>query len=233
MPLTQILKYQTIDMKVFSLDKDFRASQESQRLQYYYGKYKEHKDALDQVHKEAMEAMQLFSKSTLKIKDGQDLENYIDEDLSKIDDLSDLDLYNKSLNQYEEFIVSLEREVNRLTKRLFEIKSTANNLQETLKDFRNKTRIQKTIFDKKQKEIAQEVRPYLIELKQLQQEIEPKLMKKYLALRKERTMPAIVEYVDGNCIGCGIHIAIEVDNKLQKKGDYAECPECRRIVYRP
>ncbi len=233
MPLDKILEYQKIDTKIFILDKDFRASKESQKLQYYYAKYRENKDALEKVNNDAKEAMKAFGNNLQKAQEAEGLEKYIDEDLSKIDDLSDLDLYNKSLAEYEQYITTLERQVNKLTKRLSDIKSMAMTLQGSLRELRARTMSQKREFDAKQKEIAEQARPYLIELRKLQQDIDPAIMKKYLALRKERKMPAFVEYADGNCTGCGIHIEIEVEHKLQKKGDYAECPECRRIVYKP
>ena len=45
-------------------------------------------------------------------------------------------------------------------------------------------------------------------------------------------MPAFVMYSDGNCLGCGMDISVEVDKLITKIGDCAECPNCGRIVYK-
>ncbi len=232
MPINPILEYQKIDLKVYKIERKFRNSKESQRLQYIYNKYREEKDSLAQLEKEAMEVMQTFNKKPTQLTEISTIESHVDEDISVIDDLAELDLYKKNLDEYEEALTAIEKESSRTIKRLADIKLTAKDFHENLKELTAKTRAQKKRFDEKQKEIMQKARPYLVELRQLQKAIDPTLLKRYTALRKEHKLPAFVEYVDGTCTGCGIHIASEVDSKLQKKGSFTECPECRRLVYK-
>lgn len=233
MQLNKILEYQKIDMNVYNLEKEFRKSNEVKGLKLIQQKYKEKKDILEQITKEANELMNAFQKNTQKISELDTLENYVHDDISKINDLSELDLYNKSLIKYEECVSSIDREINRTVKRLLEIKSEAQKLYDIIKDLGVKYLSQKKAHEEKQAEVKKLATPYLLQLKEMQETIEAEVLKKYYALRNEKKMPAFVEYSDGNCTGCGLEISIEVNTKLLKKGDYAECPECRRIVYKP
>ena len=74
------------------------------------------------------------------------------------------------------------------------------------------------------KRYAKKLAPLIKKLDQLKNGIEPELIKKYYDLRKNRKMPAFVEYADGNCAGCGMQISIEVGPKLHKKGIMPNAP---------
>lgn len=228
-----ILEYQKIDMSVYSLEKEFRKSDQVRALKIIHKKYRENKEILDQLTKEASDLMATFQKSSQKINEIEEFDKEIDEEVSQINDLSELDLYNKSLIKYEEFVSSIDKEINRIIKRLMDIKADAQKLMDIIKDLGGKYISQKKVHDEKQEEVKKKATPFLIQLKSMQEKIDASLIKKYYELRSAKKMPAFVEYVDGNCAGCGMEISIEVDSKLLNSGDYAECPECRRIVYKP
>ena len=70
-------------------------------------------------------------------------------------------------------------------------------------------------------------------ISKMQAELNPDDLKLYNRVKSTNIrMPYVVEYQDGSCMGCGIEIKTEVEAKLQKSGDIAECPNCRRIVYK-
>lgn len=58
-------------------------------------------------------------------------------------------------------------------------------------------------------------------------------MNAYLALRTAKKMPAFVAYdkTKGVCGRCFMDLPNDTKSKLRNVGDYAECPNCRRILY--
>jgi predicted nucleic acid-binding Zn-ribbon protein len=72
---------------------------------------------------------------------------------------------------------------------------------------------------------------------ELLKEIAKRVPRRLLTLYNEKKTngahktPIVVKYADGSCGACGYDIKAEVGNKLKKPGDYAECPNCLRIVF--
>jgi len=90
----------------------------------------------------------------------------------------------------------------------------------------------KNALDMKRNQLLGSAKPITEKLRVMGESIDPKLFEKYRALRASKKMPACVPIQDGNCLGCGMNIQIEVEKKLTKEGDWAECPNCGRIVYK-
>ncbi|MDE5601905.1 MAG: hypothetical protein K2J16_05350, partial [Clostridia bacterium] len=73
------------------------------------------------------------------------------------------------------------------------------------------------------------------QLAELKKEIPEKIMEVYQSLRSSKKMPAFVEY-DPNrkmCGRCFMGVPNDVCSKLRNPGDYAECPNCRRVLFVP
>lgn len=232
MKLDNILKYQDIDMNFYKLERQYKKSEEVKGLNLLHNKYKEKLNDLNHLGKEVKELINSFDKNNKKMKELEALEKEINKDIKTIKDPSELDLYNKGLIKYEECISSIDKEVGRVIKRLGEIKVETQKLHEKIMDLGKRYKAQRKLRDRKKEEMQEKAKPYIIKLKELKKDIDSELMKKYYSLREARKMPAFVVYQDGNCTGCGMKIDIEVENKLKKSGDFAECPECRRLVYK-
>ncbi len=231
MQLNKILEYQELDMKIYGAEKKFQSSDGKRKELYIRHKFSEKSNLINSLSQETDELFATLTKYASKLNEIEDFEKNLNIDVSSIDDLSKLDSHNKSLVKYEELITSSERDLKRVTGRLGDIKSEIQKLHEAMLALDKEYRTIKAYNNAKWQEICQKLAPLIKKLDQLKNGIEPELIKKYYDLRKNRKMPAFVEYADGNCAGCGMQISIEVGPKLHKKGDYAECPECRRIVY--
>ncbi|MDD4315579.1 MAG: hypothetical protein PHC84_00290 [Clostridia bacterium] len=232
MGLDKIIEYQSIDIKLYALENEFQRSDELKNLKILQNNYKEKTEELSRMMKETQELFSSFEKSGLRISEVDGLEEDLSRDINSINDLDELDLYDKSLLKYDESISSIERELNRTAKRFTEIKIEVQKLIEQRLEI-NKLYVQhKKYHDDKINDVKMKAAPIMRELQVLRESVDPKLLSKYEELRAARKMPAYVEYNDGNCSGCGMHIFIEVNAKLNNKGDTAECPECRRIVYK-
>ena len=52
----------------------------------------------------------------------------------------------------------------------------------------------------------------------------------YDRLKGEKKLPAIVEYNNDFCGGCGMEVSQGTVAKLKSSGDFAECQHCYRIM---
>ncbi|MFW5780110.1 MAG: zinc ribbon domain-containing protein [Bacillota bacterium] len=227
-----IKKYQELDMQLYALENEYKNSVEKKRVSFLKSKYKDTERNYTKLIKEKDDQIANFEKTIKKFEDLKVIEENIDQDITEIKDLAELDLYEDGLIKYEEYITTIDKEMNRTVKKLNEIKIEAEMLIKTIEDIRIKYKKVKAARDLKKKEMIQKAAPLVQQMDKLKKEIDEDFMKKYQHLRENKIMPAFVQYVDGNCAGCGMEINLEVEKKLKKSGDYTECPECRRIVYK-
>ncbi len=232
MGLDKIIEYQSIDMKIYSLENDFQKSDVLKNLRILKSNYSEKNEELTRLMKETQELFSAFEKGVGRMPELDGMGEYLARDTNSINDAAELDLYDKSLIKYEELISSIERDMNRIARRFSELKIEVQRLIEQRIEINNMYMQHKRYHDDMVREMKQKAAPFMRELESLRGALDEKLFEKYEARRTERKMPAFVEYMDGNCSGCGMEIFIEVNEKLVKSGDMAECPECRRIVYK-
>lgn len=232
MLLDKILDYQKIDREFYLLENEYRNSQEVKVLGLLHMSFYESTDNYEKLMKETEDLFKSFEKGVARLNEIDKLESEIGIDMKTIVDQTGLDMFDKSLSKYEEYLSSTEREINKITKRLSEIKFEAQKLQERIAETKKRYLAQKKARDKKKEDIQRQASPIVMKLREMKGDIDEVLLHKYMDRRKDNLIPAFVEYVDGNCTGCGMDISIEMNTKILKSGDYAECPECRRIVYK-
>ena len=86
---------------------------------------------------------------------------------------------------------------------------------------------------------AGKVQPRVTELKAklkaLEDKVPTEFMTAYKSLRAAKKTPAFVPYKpeSGTCGRCFMEVSGATRGKLKNPGDYAECPNCRRILYIP
>lgn len=232
MKIEKILEYQEVDRKLYAIENDFRKSKEVDAVITLQNKYKEDKLTLARFTKEAGEVMATFSKCAEKLDEATVGEQRLVDASDLLDSEDAIDSYDRELAQYQENVIAVEKEASKLIKRLTDIKAEIQKTRSQISAVNTKYKQVKELHDKKQKEMQQKALPYMKELKALKDQIDEKLLKKYNELRAARKMPAFVPYMDGNCFACGMDIAVEVEKYLNEAGDYTECPNCRRIVYK-
>lgn len=232
MLLDKILEYQKVDRDLYLLENEFRNSKEVRAVAHLRSIFSEDQETQKDLRKEVEELFNNFAKGLETLKGIDALESEVTMDLKVIEEQEELDAYDKTLMKYENYLNASEREINKIIKRLSDIKFETQKLQEKLVETNKRHQQQSKLREGKKEELQQKAKPIVLKLKELQKDIDKDLLKKYLIRRKENKMPVFVEYRDGSCSGCGLGIAIEVNHKLVKSGDIAECPECRRIVYK-
>ena len=231
MELKKILEYQQKDMKVFKIEKDYLQMKEIENMKRIVKTYAAKSNELKQLEDSLNQALSDLSALSAKI------DEIVSEKLMKInmDDLTDDrafgDMY-KLISQYDEEINALNKAVDKALKTISDIGYDNKRLNEEIIALNKEYAVNEAIKKKKEAEMADMLKPLSVELAKMRPEaFDADTFAKYSALRKAKTMPAVVPYMNGNCGACGIDIRIEVKDKLVAPGDIAECPNCGRILY--
>lgn len=232
MSVTQILEYQKIDMHIYKKENELSKSEEMKRLNMLKNDVKVKNDALNGLVKDLEICYKQLSVQKSKLNEAQEYGKTFDIDFDEFTEIKEFDKFEKDLLKYEETINSIVKEINRLIKKISDINAENNKLNDLIDKRIIEFNKAKEACKAKQSDLLKEAFPYAKQLKALEPDIDPKLLTKYKELRTKRKMPAFVMYMDGNCLGCGMEISVEVDKILKNAGDCTECPHCGRIVYK-
>lgn len=229
--MDKMLEYQEIDTKIYREELSLLRSPENQKLGSIGGQINNAQQTLLKLDKETEDLFREIEKSEAKLAElnKQDKTNY---SFASVTSLSQIDNIEKALNSYAEELASLEREIKKSFKRLSDINAEASRSYEAGMSLKNEYMKVRTELAKKTEEIRERYKEQNNALNELKKNIEPNLLASYKVLRDNRKMPAFVPYENSSCKGCGMNIQVEVDAKLRNPGDTAECPNCRRIVYK-
>ncbi|MDR0751438.1 MAG: hypothetical protein LBF12_02445 [Christensenellaceae bacterium] len=151
------------------------------------------------------------------------VENLTYENLTKLE--SDISAHKTHLERLKKDFENTTSKLSQLTE------NHTHECQELIK-----TRNLRTSKMEDYKKIAKEFNDDNASELQKMNSIGSKLPRELLVLYIEKSKskvkrPFVVKYINGSCGGCGHDIKAEVDDKLKKPDDYAECPNCMRIVY--
>lgn len=232
MDIEKILEYQKLDFVLYKANKDFANSEENKRAQMYRKLRNDLAESLIRLDKEAGENFNDIDKAITSY------ENFVKKlkatNLSVPKTIEQADKNEETINALISELNAIQKDIQKCFARLQEIdtkdaKEVKQKIGKVLSELKNA----EIIRNDKRNEIISSISQEGAALNKMQSELAPEDLKIYNKVKSSvNRMPYIVEYRDGNCLGCGIEIKSEVDAKLQKSGDTAECPHCRRIVYK-
>ena len=230
--IEKILEYQKLDFVLYKANKDFANSEENKRAQMYRKLRNDLAESLIRLDKEAGENFNDIDKAITSY------ENFVKKlkatNLSAPKTIEQADKNEETINALISELNAIQKDIQKCFARLQEIdtkdaKEVKQKIGKVLSELKNA----EIIRNDKRNEIISSISQEGAALNKMQSELAPEDLKIYNKVKSSvNRMPYIVEYRDGNCLGCGIEIKSEVDAKLQKSGDTAECPHCRRIVYK-
>ncbi len=232
MDIEKILEYQKLDFVLYKANRDFINSDENKNAQALRKLRNDLAESLIRLDKEtgenfrdiekAINAYEAFMKKTkgMTLTGAKNIEqaDKIDETLDSL--IKELDAIYRDLDKGFKRLQDIEGK---------ESKAIAQKMSKVLSELKNAEQLKNDVRVKILSSITQEGNA----LNKMQSELDPEDLKLYNKVKNAKIkMPYVVEYRDGNCLGCGLEIKSEVDAKLQNFGDVAECPNCRRLVYK-
>lgn len=233
MLIAKMLEYQKTDRELYILQKDFVAMQRDDKVLQVQNVYKEKSAALPRLNKEFGDIIALLNDLLKKTEALEGKQSALEADLGEFESIEDFNDYEKTLQALEDEINGVAREASRLGKRMNEINAETKKVQEQVETLQKQLVQYKNTLIRRQQEMIIKAKPINDKLQQIAKDIDPKMMEKYQACRNQWKFPVFVPYTEeGNCSACGMFVRPEVEKMLVKSGDYAECPHCRRILYK-
>ncbi len=234
MSVAKILEYQKIDMKLYKLERDYYKLDVVRAVAQYKQDAQSKSLMLNNFMAELKNCYQQIAVINDKYEEYEALrKELLDVDITVFEDVKDFDKYEKNLAKIEDNLSEIAKETAKLTKRIGEIGVENKTLNELIDKYQVAYSKAKQLSQDKLEEVKRAGMPYVVEKKKREPDIEEKYLTKYKELRAKKIMPAFVPYQEGNCLGCGVEIRIEVDKFMNNKYDCVECPHCGRMVYKP
>lgn len=232
MSVEKILEYQKIDFNIYKKEKDFAQSTEMKRMLLCKEEVKNKRDSLDALVSELDKCYALLDNLERRLNEEDVNRTSFETDFSDYTDIKEFDKYEKNFSKYEETVSAIIKDIQKTIKRIGEINESNKKINDQISRLVVEFNNAKMQTEEKRKILLGEAIPFAKKLKELESSIDENLLSKYKELRKKKKMPAFVPYSDGNCMGCGIGIEVEVGKSMVNPYDCAECPHCGRIVYK-
>lgn len=231
MKLDKILSYQEKDMELRKLEQIIEQSKDFSIAEQAKTKFLNFGNVAKITEKNAMVIYNNY----------QELEKYITVNAQKIDELEQIitkDLSDENLNKVYEQIKKLQSNLNNIERELVKFPQKIEEITHKNEEARKQGASLRHIFneakgrfDALKNETQPKINEYKAKLNEYAKGIEKDLLQKYVALRKDKVIPAFVKVYDGNrCGGCRMEQSMASIAKLKEKG-MIECESCRRIIY--
>ena len=235
MKFDKILQYQKIDQEANALKAEMSKSDAYQRYQDSQAKLEAATANIGKLTAEANDLLKGYDTMKNKMEALKSELAEFDGILEDVDNINEAEYYLKLVSAISDKLTALEKEANAVAGRIEQISSAysktwAQGVKATQTNKAAKAEYNAFAAEYKGKfdEIQQR-------LNALVKEIPEDVLNEYLTLRKSKKLPVYVEYDAENkaCGRCRMEVPNDVCSKLKVAGDYAECPNCRRIMYVP
>ncbi|MDR3215821.1 MAG: hypothetical protein LBT55_00190 [Clostridiaceae bacterium] len=236
MQFQSILDYQNLDTDLLKVESEIKGSKE---FQSYY----QTKNGLDaattamvKLNSDAGDAIVVYEKLRASVNEVEaKIKDIVEADIAALEDIGAADYYDRQVAQLLETLNRLERDAQRCQTRIEEIKNTASKTMDQGKLLQVKLRDAEKTFREYRAGFAEKISGINKEMAELEKKLPPKYLELYKSLRKNKVMPAFVEYKQQSkqCARCYMDIPAGIQEKLKNVGDWCECPNCRRILYIP
>lgn len=235
MKLDKILEYQKVDQELMALESEVAKSEQRQKLATAIAKRNTATETVVKLRQEASDLLASYSAIREKIEALKEELDDFDGIIEDVQDATEAEYYIKNVSAIADKISALEKEASGASSKIDQINDNYKKTWDLGVKANDAYKSAKAEYDLLMKDLQPKVVEIQKKLVELKGEISPKMMEAYLALRNAKKMPAVVEY-DKNAAICG-RCRMEVPNdtkaKLRNAGDFAECPNCRRILYVP
>lgn len=233
MKFDKILQYQKIEQEALSLKAEMAKSEAWQRFQDAQSKLEAATASIGKLTNEANELLKNYEKMRSRIDAIKSELADFDGILEGVQDVTEADYYLKLISAISEKLTALEKEANGVASRIDQINSAYSKTWEqgvratqacknAKAEYGKYAAAFKDRFDEMQKQLIA-----------LAKEIPDDIMSEYNRLKRSQKLPIYVKFDAEHkvCGRCRTEVSNDVCAKLKTPGDYAECPNCRRILY--
>lgn len=235
MKFDKILDYQKIDQELMSLENEVAKSDERQRLVSSKSRLEGATDTIGKLKQEASELLSGYAVMKEKIEALKSELDEFDGILEDVQDATEADHYLKMVASIADKIAALEKESQNASQRIDQVNDSYKKTWDVGVKATEAYKAAKVEYDALVRNLQPRVQQIKAQLAALKAEIPENVMNAYQALRAAKKLPAFVAYDRnaGVCGRCFMDVPNDTKSKLRNEGDYAECPNCRRILFVP
>lgn len=233
MKFDKILEYQEVDKEMTAIEQSFFKNEIYKNFTNNQNKLKAAAQKMEKITQEAWELSQGASKYKEKT---ENIKKQIDELFSVVDeieDISEAEHYIKLINSLSDSLALLEKEAEKDKAHGTKINTEWNEILKIGQDLTKTVKQIKPEYDKIYEDVKRQREEIEKRLKAIAKDVEKEFIDKYIALKKDKKIPAFVKF-DSKvhmCSGCNMELSADTLSKLKKQGDWTECPNCGRILF--
>lgn len=235
MKFDKILQYQKIDQEVNALTAEMSKSDAYQNYQESQNKYESAKSNIGRLTTEAGELLKSYETMKSKIDAIRSELAEFDGILEEVQDVNEAEYYLKLVSAISDKLASLEKEANGVSAKIEQVNSAYTKTWAQGVKATQAVKTAKAEYNKFAETYKEKYDALKKQLNALMKEIPEELMSTYNRLKKSQKLPVFVAFDSSNkvCGRCRTEVSNDVCAKLKNAGDYAECPNCRRILFVP
>ena len=235
MKFDTILEYQRVDQELIALETEATSSKELVALLGAKKNLDTATATVGKLQNEAGEIIANHAKLQDKINALKTKLDEFDGIIEGVEDVNEADYYLKQIEQIASEIVALEKEANKEMSRVDSVSGEYKKTWEAGTKASEAFKQAKLVYDKFMADLTPKANEVKAKLDELRKAIPDELFNRYKALHDPKKMPVFVEYDASKkmCGRCRMEMSNDIVEKLRQSGDYAECPNCRRINYIP
>ncbi len=221
------IEYQSKDTELYNLEKKLYNSKEFLEMKKLEAEVNALKSQRVACMAEAKEILAELKSSATKIADLTD--EHIIDNFDKFDDVEDIACEEDILREVLAKLEKAERDYKAKNTAALQLNKKFGAIKKMIKDDLDKAAKIKVALEAIKAQILREGKPINDALLSMRAGLDQITLQRYLAVRKAKGQPVLVEMQGGNCSRCGMDIHIEM--QALKVGEAAECPNCGRLVY--
>lgn len=235
MKFDTILEYQNIDRELLGIENDVAKSKERAVFVNAKAKLEAATAAVGKLSHEAAELLAGYNKLSARAEELKAKLDEFDGILEGVEDVNEADYYIRQISSIADAISALEKDAARDAERIDAIGAEYKMTWEAGKKASDAYKDATAAYNAFAGKVQPRVTELKAKLKALEDKVPTEFMTAYKSLRAAKKTPAFVPYKpeSGTCGRCFMEVSGATRGKLKNPGDYAECPNCRRILYIP
>lgn len=237
MNFDKLLEYQSLDAELMKLDAEVKRSDEAKRYAQAVARRNEASEKYTKLTQDANDLLGAFSVIKKKLDGLKEELDGFDGILDDVQDSQEAEHYLKLVNAISVQLAAVEKEATQIASKIDKVASEASKVWEQGVQAQREVKTVKVDYERKVATLQPEADRLKAKLSEIAKEVPPQFLKTYAAIKAAKKLPAFVAYPNGNnygyCSRCSVELASDTKAKLKNPGDYAECPDCRRILFIP
>lgn len=229
--LTELLRYQDLDIKKRTIVSELNATEESKRARKARSYLKEAEEGLKNMDVRVRELQGILEKHGKEYEECMELLGDYEQVMDTCENCDEISYLSKKNAQLSRKIETIEKEMAALVEEIEGMLKTYEGYKQNVPKYKKEYKENAVRFESMKEARSKELEDLEKEMAQLEKKIRPKLLEAYKKLAREGRAPCLVKLTDGNkCGGCNLSIPLSSVNRLDD--GIILCENCRRMIYK-